>query len=658
MKGLPREQHLKESKGMGQQMLEVQDESTSTAGRAVQPVLYVALAIVLGTVGGLCWTTYDWYGGARGRNDRLHELQELRSTILHSGEALSMSAGMAGATGDPLWEKRYRANESALREAVERASQLSARAGDRLPAAARDGAEIALGRINAYSRELINVGQTQAHQSSFPAAAYAEMKEKYDKGVRKIDQHLERISQSALNAAAAEGLHKGLLLLGLVPALIGAWIYMLRALHSNHQQFGSYQRQLLEASEERDQFLSRMSHSIRSPLTSVLGYTDLLMDTDPPREERDEYLGVIRRNGENVLTILGDLLDLYQLKSRKVAFERIEICPLDILSEVSRFTREQVEERSLEFVTECEGKIPSKIETDLERVRQVLVTLVSNAIQFTESGRIRIGIRLVSVEDSDRHLLEFKVSDTGLGMTSQQADRAFDAYSRSGKDPRSRTGGTGFGLAIARELARGLGGDLTLETSLGQGTCVTFTIDVGTLERVPLMEAPEGFQPRERGPAPPKPAKPAEVELITGLSGRLLIAEDTADVRAFLESVLRKAGLEVETAEDGELAFEKAIAAWEMGQPFDAVLMDMQMPVLNGFDATAKLREKGYQGPIIAITSHALRGDRELCIEAGCDAYTTKPIVRQHLLRTIAVHLSKAAYIISQCSSPGASMLR
>jgi signal transduction histidine kinase/CheY-like chemotaxis protein len=569
---------------------------------------------------------------------RLHELRELRSTILHSGEALSMSAGMAGATGDLLWEERYRANESALREAVERASQLSERAGDQLPVAARDGAEIALGRIDAYSREL--------SQSPFPAAAYAEMKEKYDKGVRKIDQHLERISQSTLNAAAAEGLHQGLLLLGLIPALIGAWIYMLRALHSNHQQFVSHQHHLLEASEERDQFLSRMSHSIRSPLTSVLGYTDLLMDTDPPREERDEYLGVIRRNGENVLTILGDLLDLYQLKSRKVAFERIEICPFDILYEVSRFTREQVEERSLEFVTECEGKIPSKIETDLERVRQILVTLVSNAIQFTESGRIRIGIRLVPVENSDRHLLEFKVTDTGRGMTSQQADRAFDAYSGGGKDPRSRTGGTGLGLAIARELARGLGGDLTLESSLGQGTSVTFTIDVGTLERVPLIEAPEGFQPRERGPAPPKPAKstkPAEFELITGLSGRLLLAEDTADVRAFLESVLRKAGLEVETAEDGEVAFEKAIAAWEMGQPFDAVLMDMQMPVLNGFDATAKLRGKGYQGPIIAITSHALKGDRELCIEAGCDAYTTKPIDRQHLLRTIAEHLNKAA---------------
>ena len=623
---------------MGRQPLEVQHESTNTAGRAVHPVLYVALAVVLGAVGGLCWTTYDSYGGPRGWNQRLHELRELRSTILHAGEALSMSAGMAGATGDLLWEERYRANEIALREAVERASQLSERAGDPLPVAARDGAEIALGRIDAYSREL--------SQSPFPAAAYAEMKEKYDKGVRKIDQHLERISQSTLNAAAAEGLHQGLLLLGLIPVLIGAWIYMLRALHSNHQQFVSHQHHLLEASEERDQFLSRMSHSIRSPLTSVLGYTDLLMDTDPPREERDEYLGVIRRNGENVLTILGDLLDLYQLKSRKVAFERIEICPFDILYEVSRFTREQVEERSLEFVTECEGKIPSKIETDLERVRQILVTLVSNAIQFTESGRIRIGIRLVPVENSDRHLLEFKVTDTGRGMTSQQADRAFDAYSGGGKDPRSRTGGTGLGLAIARELARGLGGDLTLESSLGQGTSVTFTIDVGTLERVPLIEAPEGFQPRERGPAPPKPAKstkPAEFELITGLSGRLLLAEDTADVRAFLESVLRKAGLEVETAEDGEVAFEKAIAAWEMGQPFDAVLMDMQMPVLNGFDATAKLRAKGYQGPIIAITSHALKGDRELCIEAGCDAYTIKPIDRQHLLRTIAEHLNKAA---------------
>ncbi len=161
---------------------------------------------------------------------------------------------------------------------------------------------------------------------------------------------------------------------------------------------------------------------------------------------------------------------------------------------------------------------------------------------------------------------------------------------------------------------------------------------MGTLKDVPLIKGPERFQQAARTPA----AEPATPELVTGLNGRLLVAEDTTDVRLFLDSVLRKAGLDVETAENGEVAYQKTIAAWEKGEPFDAVLMDMQMPILSGFDATTKLREKGYPGRIIALTSHALEGDRELCIRAGCDAYTTKPIDRQHLLTTIAQHLAKS----------------
>jgi len=609
-------------------------------GAAAEPtpvshgLLSLGLGVTLLLLAGLCWNTYDSYRESRMLSARLTKLQALRGIMVHSDEELSMSAAVFAATGDPRWEQRYRASERALQGALDEVRALMAETGDEVPLREIDGVRILLGQIDLRAKQLGVSAAERNAPAVFPGEIYGELKRLYIEGTKKMDDQLRLASESTLERAASHSRLHILFLLGLLPVLGGVWLHMLRVLHQTRSAMKVARRELEGVVEERERFLSRMSHALRSPLTSVLGYTDLLLDTDLSDEERAEYLGVVRRNGEDVLTILGDLLDLAQLQTGKGSFEFIEISPFEIVDEVWRFTRDQAAERSLDFVVEYQGKLPTKISTDLERVRQVLVTLVSNAIQFTESGGIRIVSRLLE-DKNGRHALEFKAIDTGIGMTPVQLREVFDAYSRVGKSPRCSSGGTGLGLAISRELARRLGGDLTLESAPGKGTCVTFTIDVGTLEGVELVEGAVLSTSSEHASSTARP------ETIGGLRGRLLVAEDTEDVRHFLESVLRQVGFEVETAENGEIAYQKSVAAWDAGQPFDVVLMDMQMPILSGLDATGRLRERGYTSPIIALTSHALKGDREMCIQGGCDGYTTKPIDRQHLLTTIAQHLPK-----------------
>lgn len=621
---------------MGQQPVEANQQSANLADAAEcvsRRLMNTALWVALILLGGLGWNSYESYRTSRSLSQHLLKLQELRGIILHSDEALTMSAAMAAATGDDRWEQRYYAYTPLLRDTLEQARALVVQTPDVAPAGATDTAHISLGQIDAQVQQLMRAVSPDDVQPIFPGETYGALKRLYTGGMKDIAEHLQASSKHTLEVSGVHSLRHVLFLLGLFLVLAGAWFYTRRTLRKMQERLSARTEELARANEDRDRFLSGMSHAIRSPMTSVLGYADLLLDSEPSAEERSQYLEIIRRNGQDVLTILGDLLDLSQLQAGQVSFEFIEISPFEIIDEVVRFTRDQAIECTLGFGVEYEGRIPARIKTDLERVRQVLVTLVSNAIQFTESGGVRIVTRLADADESEGRLLEFTVIDTGVGMTQLQARSVFDAFSRGGRSDRRTGEGTGLGLAISRELARRLGGDLQVESTLGHGTRFIFTIDVGSLEGIELLEGPPGIRLSGHGPVP------EELEALTGLRGRVLIAEDTPDVRLWLRSVLRKAGLEVEVAENGEVACEKAIAAREVEDSFDVILMDMQMPVLSGYEATRQLREQGYEGAIIAITSHAMQGDREMCLAAGCDAYAVKPIDRQALLAMLAGYL-------------------
>jgi CheY-like chemotaxis protein len=286
---------------------------------------------------------------------------------------------------------------------------------------------------------------------------------------------------------------------------------------------------------------------------------------------------------------------------------------------------------------EYQGSLPETILTDPARLRQILINLVGNAIKFTVSGGVRIVTKLLH-DPRDQPMLTFAVIDTGVGIPDTEIGKLFEPFMQADGSASRRHEGTGLGLAISRQLARALGGDVTVSSEFGKGSTFTATVATGPLEGVRLVDSlQEGRSTDGRSDEFTGP-------LQQRLSCRILLAEDIPDNQRLIASILRKAGAKVDIANDGLEVVEKALAAHPQRHersadptgPFDVILMDMQMPLRDGYEATRRLRHEGFARPIIALTAHAMRGDREKCIDAGCDDYLSKPVNRQQLVETVA----------------------
>jgi CheY-like chemotaxis protein len=296
--------------------------------------------------------------------------------------------------------------------------------------------------------------------------------------------------------------------------------------------------------------------------------------------------------------------------------------------------RVRARKKRLGFVIAYEGPVPERIVTDPTRVRQVLLNLVSNAIKFTRRGEVELTCRL---SDELPRRLELSVRDTGIGMSRADQESLFEAFSQADNSTTRRFGGTGLGLAISRRLARMLGGDVRVESEEGVGSTFTLSIAPGDLTGVALVTAPPDTLLRAPAELPaPLPAdggarrsRAASGERAGVLACRVLLAEDGRDNQLLISHYLRRAGAEVTVVPDGAAAIEQALVA---DPPHDLVLMDMQMPRMDGYEATARLRALGWEGPIAALTANAMPGDRERCLAAGCDEYMTKPIDREALI--------------------------
>ncbi|MDZ7620070.1 MAG: ATP-binding protein [Patescibacteria group bacterium] len=283
--------------------------------------------------------------------------------------------------------------------------------------------------------------------------------------------------------------------------------------------------------------------------------------------------------------------------------------------------------------------------------RQILINLLGNAIKFTASGSVHFRARMLP-DDGKSPQLCFDVIDTGIGINEEQLARLFEPFSQADGSTTRRFGGSGLGLAISRQLARKLGGDVHVVSQPGRGSTFSLTIATGSLEGVRMLHNPSA----DLGLATDGPLGQSPVASPVRLEGRILLVEDGPDNQRLVSFLLRKAGAEVTLAENGRIACQKALArlsthdaigVWQdvvaKGEtvPFDLILMDMQMPVMDGYEATRRLRQAGYVGPIIALTAHAMKHDREKCLNAGCDAYLAKPIDRRALLTTVAEHLRR-----------------
>jgi len=302
---------------------------------------------------------------------------------------------------------------------------------------------------------------------------------------------------------------------------------------------------------------------------------------------------------------------------------------------VASLMRVRANAKGLPFEIERDGPTPRTIQSDPVRLRQILINLASNAVKFTEIGKVRLVVRLINA-DSDEPIMQFDVIDTGIGMTETEIAKLFQPFSQADESTARKHGGTGLGLAISKRLAEKLGGDITVKSTPGEGSVFSVTIQVGPLDGVELVNCPtEALLPADSHKQP--------AASLAGFDCRILLAEDGPDNQRLIAFLLRKAGAEVVVADNGQTACDLALAARDKGDPFDVILMDMQMPVMDGYDATAKLREAGYSGPIIALTAHAMKEDRDRCLSVGCDDYTTKPIDRNRLISLVAQYTPQHA---------------
>ncbi|MFH1109650.1 MAG: ATP-binding protein [Planctomycetota bacterium] len=398
------------------------------------------------------------------------------------------------------------------------------------------------------------------------------------------------------------------------------------------EQLNEAKERAESADRAKSEFLANMSHEIRTPMTAILGFSEMLTEPSLPEPQRLNAVHTIRRNGEHLLSILNDVLDLSKIEVGRMTVERILCSPAGVVAEVLSLMRVRADAKKLSLDCEYQGAVPEAIQSDPTRLRQILLNLVGNAIKFTKVGGVRLIVRLVT---SEAPMIQFDVVDTGVGITREQAARLFQPFTQGDASTTRKFGGTGLGLLIAKRLAEVLGGDVTIvDTKPGVGACVRATVPVGSLDGVRIVEAPAGAIALALAPV----SEDAIARPPAPLHCRVLLAEDGVDNQRLISLVLTRAGANVTIAGNGQIAVTQALAAEDAGRPFDIILMDVQMPELDGHEAARRLRRAGYFRPIIALTAHAMSSDRERCLEAGCNDYATKPIDRAKLIEMIRAH--------------------
>ncbi len=415
------------------------------------------------------------------------------------------------------------------------------------------------------------------------------------------------------------------------------------------------------ANQSKSAFLANMSHELRTPLTAILGFAETLLASESDGVEAAQ---TIIRNGEHLLHLLNEILDLSKIEAGKMEISRIRCSPFAVVAEVQILLGPKAKAKGLLLEVENSTPVPETVFTDPLRLKQILVNLVGNAVKYTEAGGIRIALSFFERSEGPA-VLGIDVIDTGIGMSAEQVASLFRPFVQPDTSAKRRFVGTGLGLTISKHFAEMLGGDITVQSVLDKGSTFFVRIEVGPCEEVAMVRqwpgaaAAEGANGRPLAPmltaaatpitktaaslcettaatpkAEPSPKGGAATKK-KKLLAKILLAEDGFDNRRLISLVLEKSGAEVEVAENGRIAYEKAIEAWKARQPFDVILMDMQMPVMDGYQSTVRLRQNGYPGPIIALTANAMEGDRDKCLEAGCNDYVAKPIKWAALMEVI-----------------------
>ncbi|MEQ1592681.1 MAG: ATP-binding protein [Thiobacillaceae bacterium] len=377
------------------------------------------------------------------------------------------------------------------------------------------------------------------------------------------------------------------------------------------------------ANQAKSAFLANMSHEIRSPMNAILGFTELLRRGQAKDEnEYRRHLDIVHASGTHLLGLINDILDLSKVEAGRLEIEHITDSPYKIAHEVVQAQSVRATEKGIAIELDCPGAMPESMVTDPARLRQILTNLVNNAVKFTEKGGVKLSLHFLP----DRPIahLQIKVSDSGIGIAEDKLEGVFEPFVQAEGSITRRFGGTGLGLTISRRFARAMGGDIVANSTPGMGSTFTVTLPAGPIDQLKLLTPEELAQQQSTG------------AIMSGASwklpnARVLIVDDGEENRELVRLVLEEAGALTEQAENGQMALEKA-----MTRQYDIILMDLQMPVMDGETATRLLRSRGLATPVVALTAHAMKGYEEGMKAAGFTAYLTKPIDLDTLMSTVA----------------------
>ena len=376
-------------------------------------------------------------------------------------------------------------------------------------------------------------------------------------------------------------------------------------------------------SREKSSFLANMSHEIRTPMSAILGYTDILLNVES-NSNKIKNLKIVKKNSEYLMSLINEILDLSKIESGQVAIDCKRFSPRDMVKGVIELMQVPAELKGLALTEQYHGEIPGEVYSDEVRLRQVLINLVGNAIKFTFQGEVTI-VTSVIKNSKGYPCLKWDIIDTGKGIQADKAVNLFDPFWQ-GDELKNRDSGTGLGLSISQNLCKALGGELSLTSELGKGS--VFTVSIPLKSQMAVQRAKAKMQSVAQ-----KTPSTNDNQRIS--KKRVLLAEDSVDLQMLIAHFLKDAGAEVTVADNGDIAVHKAMQAEQRGEGFDAILMDMRMPVLDGLAATKKLRKNLYHKPIIALTANAMPEDQDACIKAGCDDFLAKPVDKNRLINLV-----------------------
>ncbi len=403
--------------------------------------------------------------------------------------------------------------------------------------------------------------------------------------------------------------------------------YSNKQLEASIERANQMAQEATVANQTKSEFLANMSHEIRTPMNSILGFSEMLAQEQLSDEQQD-YVNTIWDSGKNLLTIINDILDFSKIEAGKLDTEIIECSLEKLLGNINSMLRPQATEKGLDFKVLHKTELPAQIRTDYTRVYQCLTNLVGNAIKFTENGHVHI---IVSTEEiEDKPFIRFDIEDTGIGIPVDKQEAIFESFSQADGSTTRKFGGTGLGLTITKSLAEILGGSITVQSEPSKGSIFSLMIPAGLdVASQPLLG--EAYMKEYTQES----SETAEENYV----GNILVAEDNPSNQKLIEILLKRMGLKVTLVDDGQQAVDEV-----MTQSFDLVFMDMQMPVMNGYEVTELLRKKEMTVPIVALTANAMKQDEQECLDAGCDGYLAKPVDRKKLSKMLGKYLSSDSF--------------